>query len=143
MEHLQHVPKTELARNTRQVIREAQRGYTVLVENHGQAEVVIMDILDYRILRAFMAYHTHSSKGYPDGLSADIVATLDDPQQLVDLILSVYLSGAISLAKAAELLEVPTLDLRFRFQRLDLPLNMGAVDVQTAQDEVDAALSVG
>ena len=143
MDYLQHVPKTELARNTRQVIREAQRGYTVLVENHGQAEVAIMDILDYRILRAFMAYHTQSSEGTPDGLSTNVSADGNDPQQLVNRVMRVYLRGDISLAKAAEWIEVPTLDLQFRFHRLDLPLNLGAEDVQTAQDEVDTALSAG
>ena len=50
MDYVQRVPKTELARNTRQVIRDAQRGYTVLVESHGQAEAAILDIFDYRIM---------------------------------------------------------------------------------------------
>ena len=52
MEIIQHVRKTDLARNTRQIIRKVQRGQTILIENHGQAEVAILDIVDYYILRA-------------------------------------------------------------------------------------------
>ena len=139
MEYLQRVRKTDLARNTRQVIRNVQRGQTVLVESHGQAEVAIMDILDYRILRAFLAYHTRPPKVDSKGLDAENLSGLDDPQQICDLVLAHYLAGAISLGRAAELLELPALDLQTRFQRLDVPLNLGAMDEQAARDEVDAA----
>jgi len=37
-----HAGKTELARNTRQIIRAAQRGQTVVIEHHGQPEVAII-----------------------------------------------------------------------------------------------------
>ena len=56
MEIIPHVRKTDLARNTRQIIRKVQRGQTILIENHGQAEVAILDIVDYYILRALAAY---------------------------------------------------------------------------------------
>ena len=65
MEYLQRVRKTDLARNTRQVIRNVQRGQTVLVESHGQAEAAIMDILDYRILRSFSGIpHPPTESGF-------------------------------------------------------------------------------
>lgn len=139
MEYMQRVPKTELARNTRKVIREVQRGYTVLVESHGEAEVAIVDIIDYRILRAFMAYHTRQPKVNPKGISTDLLAGLDDPQQVTNLILAHYLAGVISLGRTAELLDLPILDLQFRLQRLDVPLNLGLEDEQAALDEADAA----
>jgi predicted HTH domain antitoxin len=139
MEYLQRVRKTDLARHTRQVIRNVQRGQTVLVESHGQAEAAIMDILDYRILRAFLAYHTRPPKVDSKGLDAENLSGLDNPQQIYDLVLAHYLAGAISLGRAAELLELPALDLQTRFQRLDVPLNLGAMDEQAALDEVDAA----
>ena len=50
-----------------------------------------------------------------------------------------YLAGAISLGRAAELLELPALDLQARFQRLDVPLKLGPKDEQSALDEVNAA----
>jgi len=139
MEYLQRVRKTDLARNTHQVIRNVQRGQTVLVESHGQAEAAIMDILDYRILRAFLAYHTRPPKVESKGLDAENLSGLDDPQQICDLVLAHYLAGAISLGKAAELLELPALDLQARFQRLDVPLKLGPKDRQSALDEVNAA----
>lgn len=139
MEYLHRVRKTDLARNTRQVIRNVQRGQTVLVESHGQAEAAIMDILDYRILRAFLAYHTRPPEVNSEGLNAENLRGLDDPQQVCDLILAHYLAGAISLGRAAELLELPALDLQARFQRLDVPLKLGTKDGQSALDEVNTA----
>ena len=139
MESIQRVSKTELARSTRQVMREVQRGYTVLVESHGQAEAAIMDIVDYRIMRAVLAYHACPPQVDSRGIAAERLAELDDPQKVYDLVLAHYLAGAISLGRAAELIELSALDLQFRFQRLDLPIHLGAEDEQTALDEVEAA----
>jgi len=139
MEYMQRIPKTELARKTRQVIREVQRGYTVLVENHGQAEAAIMDIVDYRILRAFLTYHSRPPQLEASGISAERLAKIDDQQQVYELVLAHYLGGAISLGRAAELLALPALDLQMRFRRLDVPLNLGASDEETAIDEADTA----
>ena len=139
MEYMQRVPKTDLARKTRQVIREVQRGYTVLVESHGQAEAAIMDIVDYRIVRAFLAYHARPPQVDSQGIDAEKLAKMDDPQQVYDLVLAHYLAGAISLGRVAELLDLSALDLQFRFQRLDVPLNLGVEDEQAARDEVEAA----
>ena len=58
--------KTDLARSTHRVIREAQRGYTVLVENHGQPEVVIVDIVDFQLQRAAIHYFS-SPEGIREG----------------------------------------------------------------------------
>ena len=139
MAYMQRIPKTELARKTRQVIREVQRGYTVLIENHGQAEAAIMDIVDYRILRAFLTYHARSPEADPKGIEVEQLAEMDDPQQVFDLVLAQYLGDAISLGRAAELLEQPALDLQFRFRRLEIPLNLGRGNEQSAQDDVDTA----
>ena len=139
MEYMQRVPKTDLARKTHQVIREVQRGYTVLVESHGQAEVAIMDIVDYRIVRAFLAFHARSPQVDPKGIGIERLAEMDDSQQVYDLVLAHYLAGAISLGRAAELLDLSVLDLQFRFQRLDMPLNLGVENEQAALDEVEAA----
>ena len=67
MDYEQRISKTDLARSTHQVIREAQRGYTVLVENHGQPEVVIVDIIDFQSQRAAMHYF-----GFPKEFELDI-----------------------------------------------------------------------
>ena len=139
MEYIQRVRKTDLARNTSQIIRKVQRGQTVLVENHGQAEAAILDILDYRILRALTSYYTRSPKINARGLAVQALQNLEDPQEVYDLVLAHYLAGVISLARAAELLELPSLELQTRFVRLDVPLNLGPKDRKDAKSEVDAA----
>ncbi len=139
MEYIQRVRKTDLARNTHQIIRNVQRGQTILVESHGQAEVAILDILDYRIVRAFLSYHTHPPQIDGAGLSQEMVDAVSDPQHAYDLVLAHYLAGAISLGRAAELLGLPPLDLQTSFMRLDVPLQLGPQDEQSARQDIDAA----
>ena len=56
MEYLR-VRKTDLARNTSQIIRNVLRGQPTIIENHGQPEVAIVDVIDYLILRALAHFH--------------------------------------------------------------------------------------
>ena len=139
MEYIQHIRKTELARNTSQIIRRVQRGQTVLVENHGQAEAAILDILDYHILRAVTSFYSRPPKINPQGLSLKEVHDIASQQEKYDLVLAYYLSDAISLGHAAELLDLPSLDLQTRFMRLDVPPHLGPEDKADADAEVDAA----
>jgi prevent-host-death family protein len=132
-----HAGKTELARNTRQIIRAAQRGQTVVIEHHGQPEVAIIDIVDYRILRALAHYYAHPPQVETgSGLNDEAVATQPSPQEQYDLVLAYYLADEISLSRAAELLELPWLDLRTRFLRLDVPLRTAPADLDEAQTDV-------
>ena len=139
METFQYIRKTDLARQTRKVIREAQRGMTVVIENHGQPEVAIIDILDYWILRSAMRFHSEPVEmEFGAGLADEALVGLD-PQEQVAITMTHYLAGAISLGRAAELLEAPWLDLRTRFLRLDVPLRQGPADSTEAQAEVEQA----
>lgn len=123
MEMIQHIPKTSLARKTREVLQAVQRGQTVVVEHHGQPEVAIVDIIDYYLLRAAMYYHAHTpSLEDRTGLSDDEVSALESAQEQMNLVLSHYLAEVISLSRAAELLQLTWLDLRTRFLRLDIPI---------------------
>ena len=137
MELLQHIRKTDLARHTRQVIRAAQRGQTVVVESHGQPEVAIMDITDFYIVRAALRYHAEPLV-YAEGAGLDdeAIGAATTPQARFDLVLGHYLSENISLGRAAELLELPWLDLRTRLVRLDVPLRVGPADLDEARQEV-------
>jgi prevent-host-death family protein len=138
MDVIYHAGKTELTRNTRQIIRAAQRGQTVVIEHHGQPEVAIIDIADYHILRALAHYHAHPpqvSKG--KGLSHEVVAAQPSLQTQYDLILTYYLAEEISLSRAAELLDLSWLDLHTRFLRLDVPLRTAPADLAEAQADVD------
>jgi prevent-host-death family protein len=141
MDAIYHAGKTELARNTRQIVRAAQRGQTVVIEHHGQPEVAIIDIADYHILRALAHYHAHLPQvAGGGGLSDEVVAAQPSLQTQYDLVLAYYLAEEISLSRAAELLGLPWLDLRTRFLRLDVPLRTVPADLAEAQTDVaDAA----
>jgi predicted HTH domain antitoxin len=140
MEFVMHVRKTDLARNTRQVIRTVQRGQTAVVESHGQPEVVIIDILDYRILRAVMRYYARRPGIEPQaGLADETVAAQTDVQERYNLVLAHYLAEAISLGRAAELLGLSWLDLRTRCLRLDVPLRTAPADLDKARADIETA----
>lgn len=144
MESVRRVRKTDLARNTRQVISAVLRGQTAFIESHGEPEAAIIDIADYRILRATMRYHArHPSidlqKGLPD---ADVTA-VSNLEERYDLVIAHYLSGSISLARAAQLLDLPSLDLRARFLRLDVPIRTAPIDDAEMWADVDAARQWG
>ena len=115
--------KTDLARRTHQVVDTVLSGQTAVVESHGEPEVVILDIVDYWILCAVMRYHANSPEiDDAEGLSESRVGEASGAQGQFDLVNAYYLAGAISLSRAAELLEIPPMDLRTRYTRLDVPL---------------------
>ena len=81
MQSIQHVRKTDLARSTRQVINHVLRGQVTVVESHGEPEVVIMDIVDYRIIRAEVRYYSQQpvievELGLPDDQAAEAMRIL-------------------------------------------------------------------
>jgi len=140
MTFVQRVRKTDLARNTRQVINAVLRGQTALVEHHGQPEVVIIDIVDYCILRAVMRYYARRPQvDAAAGLAERDVAELSDPQDRFNLVLAHYLGGAVSLGRAAELLGLSWLDLRTRCLRLDVPLRTAPGELSEARADAEAA----
>jgi predicted HTH domain antitoxin len=140
MQTIQRVRKTDLARSTRQVINNVLRGQTAVVESHGQPEVAIMDIVDYRITRAVMRYYAQRPEIDAEaGLADGEVSSTADPQERFNLVLAHYLAGAISLGRAAELLDLPWIDLRTRFQRLDVPLRTAPADLHEARRDVEVA----
>jgi hypothetical protein len=99
-----------------------------------------MDIVDYRITRAVMRYYAQQPKiNVEQGLSDQQVTGTLDPQERFNLILAHYLAGAISLGRAADLLDLPWVDLRTRFQRLDVPLRMAPSDLQEAKLDIEVA----
>ena len=139
METVQTIRKTELARQTRKVIRDVQRGVTIVVENHGEAEVAIIDILDYRILRALTRFYVEPAAIETGALLATDLDGELEPDEKVEVVMTHYLAGTIELERAAELLQTPALDLRTRFLRLDVPLREETAEVQDAVDNQPAA----
>ena len=139
MRYVQHVRKTDLARHTHQVINAVLRGQTAVIESHGQPEAAIIDILDYRILRATMRYYAQQPE-------IDIEAGLSDQEEALpylqdrfNLVMAHYLAGTISLARAAELLGLSWLDLHTRCLRLDVPLHTAPANLAEAKANIKAA----
>ena len=139
MEYEQRISKTDLARSTHHVIREAQRGYTVLVENHGQPEVAIVDIIDFQLQRAAMHY-----LGFPKELEQDIeiseatVKSLPTDQDRFNLVIGHYLAVHVSIGRSAELLGMSPPELQIRLMRSGVPLRMGP----ESQEELDNEMKV-
>jgi predicted HTH domain antitoxin len=126
VDYEQRISKTDLARSTHQVIREAQRGYTVLVENHGQPEVAIVDIVDFQLQRAAIHYF-----GFPKEyekeieISESILKSLSTDQDRFNLVIGHYLAVHISIGRSAELLGMSPPELQVRLMRSGVPLRMG------------------
>lgn len=143
MQTLQRVRKTDLARNTRRVLKNVQRGRTAIIESHGQPEAALIDISDYLIVRAVMRYYGQRPPIEVEaGLTDEAVSTLADEQDRYDLVFAHHLAGAISLSRAAELLGSTWLDLRTRCLRLDVPLSMAPATLDEARADADVALKL-
>ena len=105
----------------------------------ASASVAILDIVDYRIIRAVMRYHAQKLEiDTQVGLADERVSALSDTQERFDLILAHYLAESISLGRAAELLDIYRLDLQARFARLDVPLRIGPANLAELRKEVEA-----
>jgi prevent-host-death family protein len=99
------VRKTNLARNTSQIIRNVLRGQPAVIESHGQPEVAIVDVADYFILRAVARYHENPPTINPDGLTDNEADQLTVPERFN--VVMAYLARAISTGRTAELSNLP------------------------------------
>ena len=137
MDYEQRISKTDLARSTHQVIREAQRGYTVLVENHGQPEVAIIDIVDFQLQRAAMHYFRSPQK-YEKQMEIDeaTLESLPADQDRFNLVVGHYLAVHISIGRSAELLGMSSPELQVRLGRSGIPVRMGPESQQELDNEV-------
>jgi prevent-host-death family protein len=133
-----YISKTDLARKTRQVIKSVQRGQTVIVESHGQPEAAILDMPDYYLLLAATRSHAQSLEIDPEAGLPEEALLEASPQARYDQVIAHYLAGALSLGRAAELLELPWADLRARLSRLGLPILLGPENISELQAEMDA-----
>ena len=123
------ISKTELARNTRDIVDQARKGQTIVVQSYGEEQVVLLDALNYRILRALVNY----------ALRQESKADVRSVDNHLDKVMSDYLEKRVSLARAAELLELSRFELMERFERLGLPLRQGPLTLEEARDEIATA----
>lgn len=139
MEYFQYVRKTDLARNTHQVIRNVLRGQTTIIESHGQPEVAIVDVVDYQLQRAALRYLA-APQDYSNApaLTEDAIKALPNNQDRYDLALAHYLAGQISLERTSELLGTNFYDLQTRLARLGVPMKHGPTTPDELRAEIEA-----
>jgi hypothetical protein len=138
MEYIR-VRKTDLARNTSQVIRKVLRGQTAVIESHGQPEAALMDIIDFLLQRAAMEYLGNPQKFEEDiEISPVMLDALPDEQGRYDMVLGHYLSLHLSLAKAGDLLGMTSHEIRSRLVRLGIPLRVGPTSADEVRKEIES-----
>jgi hypothetical protein len=120
----------DLTKKTQEVFDHVQNGEVVVVETSGQEQAVLLNPLDFRLLRAL----AHCAIDVRDrGQEAD-----DQDVR----ILGAYLADEISLGKAAELLQLSRFELQERFVRLGVPLGLGPATLDDAWVEIRAGRSL-
>jgi len=143
MDPARNVSPSDLSAEGRQLLDAVRRGETVFFEEEeGEAEAALMDIVDYRILRAVM----HALAARPEidpseGLPESELTGGPGDQDRYNQVMAHYLGEAISLSRAAELLEMVPSVLRGRFGRLDVPRRIAPSGAEEAKRDVQAALS--
>ncbi|HEX7185619.1 MAG TPA: hypothetical protein VF756_27590 [Thermoanaerobaculia bacterium] len=121
------ISQTDLAHGTPEILERVHRGEMVVLERDGKEQIVLLDILDYRLLRslAASAVKAGADSGVEESLDAQVMRD--------------YLAEEISLGKAAELLHLSRFELQERFLRLGVPLRLGPSSIEEARAEVAVA----
>ena len=113
--------RSELTRRTREILEQVRRGHPAVIESQGEEQAILLDLVDYRLLRALAALGLRGGAG--------------EDRQLLER----YLAEEISLGKVAEVLGLSRFELMERFERLGVPLLTGPADLDEARAEVAAA----
>jgi len=138
MNYEQRISKTDLARSTHRVIREAQRGYTVLVENHGQPEVVIVDIVDFQLQLAAIHYFSFPKEYEKDlEVTESLLESLATDQARFDMVIGHYLAEHQSIGRSAELLRMSTPELMIRLGRAGVSLRVGPTSLEELKSDIE------
>jgi predicted HTH domain antitoxin len=119
------ISRTELARNTREIVDQVRKGHTIFVQSYGEDQIVLLDLLDYKILKALVDYALQETGDLQAGD--------------VNEVMRLYLDEQISLAKASEMLGLSRYELMDHFERLGIPLRLGPETLEDAQEEIASA----
>src|SRR5262245_58462024 len=119
------ISPSDLSQRTGEILDRVQEGELAVVASEGEERIVLLDALDYRLLRALALCVTGGPNASGDPLEARVLRD--------------YLGERINLGKAAELLQVSRFELEASFQRLGIPLRRGARSVEDAQAEIATA----
>jgi predicted HTH domain antitoxin len=123
------ISRTDLARNTREIVEQVRGGQTVVVQSYGEDQVVLLDALNYRLLRSLVNY----------AVNTVLAEKAQADEDVLNSTMWAYLDQRISLSKAAELLGLSRFELMERFDRLGVPLRIGPASIDEARDEVKIA----
>ena len=124
--NLRTISRTELSERTRELLHQVRQGTPAVVHSGGEDQIVLLDALDYRILRGVADW----AMQVPDPAA-------DPPAQ--KRVLFAYLNQEMSLGRAAEILEISRFELKARFMRLGVPLRQGPASLAEARAEVEVA----
>jgi len=140
---------TELAPQTRTMIKQAHSGQAIIVEEDGEDRAILMDPVDYRLLVAMLAYHTSpvEERQVQNGTSLFIGLPESElcgmtKQERWNRVMRTYLNDEISLGRAANLLDISRFQLDKYFRRLNIPRRIGPVNLEDARSEVGVALNI-
>ncbi|HEX3528325.1 MAG TPA: hypothetical protein VH988_14780 [Thermoanaerobaculia bacterium] len=121
------ISQADLAGKTQEVVDRVQHGEIAVVESSGHEQAVLLDPLDFRLLRALAQCAIEMEQEPTDG----------DPDVRA---LHAYLADEISLGKTADLLGLSRFEVQERFFRLGVPLRLGPATLEEARAEVASAL---
>lgn len=124
------ISQADLARNPQAAVERAQHGTVAVVEDGGREQIVLLDPLDFRLLRALAQCAIDEKEREPEEADPAIQ------------ILQAYLAKEISLGKAAELLGLSRFELHDRCHRLGIPLRLGPSSLEEARQEIAVALKL-
>ena len=124
------ISQADLTNNIEEVVDRVQRGEVTVVESSGHEPIVLMDLLDFRLLRALAR------------CAIDEKERAQEPEDSDAKVLQAYLAEEINLGKAAELLNLSRFELQARFLRLGVPLRIGPTTLDEAWAEIEAARSI-
>jgi predicted HTH domain antitoxin len=119
------ISRTDLARNTREIVDQVRKGHTIFVQSYGEDQIVLLDLLDYKILKALVDYALQETGDLQVGDVSEVMR--------------LYLDEQISLAKASEMLGLSRYELMDHFERLGIPLRLGPETLEDAQEEIGSA----
>jgi predicted HTH domain antitoxin len=123
------ISQSDLARKTQEVVDRVQHGEIAVVESSGHEQAVVLDPLDFRLLRALAQCAIDERER----------ESVEDPDVNA---LHLYLAEEISLGKTADLLGLSRFELQDRFLRLGVPLRIGPATLEEARAEVNAAMKL-
>jgi predicted HTH domain antitoxin len=118
------ISPSDLSQRTREILDRVQQGELAVVASEGAERIVLLDALDFRLLRA---------------LALCAAGEGDEGELLEAQVLRDYLAERISLGKAAELFQLTRFELEGSFHRLGIPIRRGARSIEDAQAEIAAA----